>query len=839
MSSKSTWGLSEDQLRQAISTIGGNNVTLISAPTGSGKSTTLIQALYNTGNPRIFVVQPRVLAARTLSQRMQQLMGADVKIGYAAEGDVKYNNPIIEQLRQGLYYPAGRDQSADLSRSTPIVYCTAGHLRRVLLSAITNPQQRAMDAIPGPRPLKERDLVFCHLLVIDEAHDRSIDVDAILAYYHYAYANGVRLPKLILMSATLGDETLPLFRRAPRVEFKIGGFEVKVQYEGSDFVPDGSRRLYKSLADAIIRQHQSQPLAPFSAVGGGASRWVPKGSRVAPPNPPRDTGSWLVFLPGKLEIELVREHLLSVPGLYPVAAHGSMNAEESMKAFDPAPAGQRKVILATNVAEMSVTFEDLSGVFDSCLEKYSETSASGGLRLKTDYASKSSLRQRMGRTGRTRPGFVHRMCSEEGYNRLPEQRPPEIARVPIESLIIEILDAGLNPITLFNAMLSEQRLQEALRSLARLRALEEKGGTYHVTDMGRFITNFPLSVRAASLIWYWIQPRADKPLFPIVSIANLIDSYMPSYFWYPPKLPPTEIKKLPDYSYETVIHEHYQRHFAQYSPSDEGDPTHLAAFLRMWIKIIAHFKTLSPRPRELAAWSREHSLNNRKIMDCFRGTRQCMNILVRLNPMSGYDLRIGRFNPQRVITTTLPLLRRSYEDRLFSQANRTNSYVNRIGERFHLDTYRPISMGGPDSRGEAPREIIAFNLAEIGTKGRSLNKISFYHPLSYDSLILNPQSPARLLSSLPPAIAALPPLVEIPEMVTPPPSLPGLSLLIEEASPRGKEEPPVLPPIPQGLPLPSPEEQSLPLPSEEELLPAVVFDPSQPEAPRLALPSLE
>jgi hypothetical protein len=102
-------------------------------------------------------------------------------------------------------------------------------------------------------------------------------------------------------------------------------------------------------------------------------------------------------------------------------------------------------------------------------EKIAETSSSGGLRLVVKNISKSSAKQRMGRTGRTREGFCFRMCTANYFNKLPEQRAAEITRAPITNVAIEFINVGLDPVALFKGRVSEQRMKDTLDLLKELK----------------------------------------------------------------------------------------------------------------------------------------------------------------------------------------------------------------------------------------------------------------------------------------------------------------------------------------------------------------------------------
>ena len=149
------WGVSSTDITSILKLLAsGEPVVGFVAPTGSGKSTTAVEAIVNIVPSCVFVVEPTVVAADSLRRRMQSFLGKD-KVGMAAEGYVQYVNPKLTALRDQ------RTPSKQLGNTTKLVYCTAGHMRRVFLDIIKYGMSRG---------LKDVDLAFTDVLILDEAH---------------------------------------------------------------------------------------------------------------------------------------------------------------------------------------------------------------------------------------------------------------------------------------------------------------------------------------------------------------------------------------------------------------------------------------------------------------------------------------------------------------------------------------------------------------------------------------------------------------------------------------------------------------------------------------------
>ena len=209
------------------------------------------------------------------------------------------------------------------------------------------------------------------------------------------------------------------------------------------------------------------------------------------------TGDVLVFLPGAAEIRrcqrAVRGNALVLP------LYGDLPPEEQDRAVQPPVAGQRKVILSTNVAESSVTIEGVRAVVDSGLARVARDNPWTGLpRVEIQRVPRASAIQRAGRAARTGPGLVIRLYTEEDFLRRPEHDEPEIARRELAQLCLDLHAAGLrdpHALPWLDAP-PETALQSAEELLHRLGALDREGG---ITKFGRELAALPLHPRLAAL----------------------------------------------------------------------------------------------------------------------------------------------------------------------------------------------------------------------------------------------------------------------------------------------------------------------------------------------------
>ncbi|EEA5325805.1 ATP-dependent helicase HrpB [Salmonella enterica] len=282
------------------------------------------------------------------------------------------------------------------------------------------------------------------LVILDEFHERSLQADLALALL-LDIQQGLRDDlRLLIMSATLDNDRLcQRLPDAPTIVSQGRAFPVE--------------RRYQPLA-AHLRFDEAVAMATAELLRN-------------------ESGSLLLFLPGVGEIQRVHEHLASRVGsdvlLCPL--YGALSLEAQRKAIIPAPAGMRKVVLATNIAETSLTIEGIRLVVDSAQERVARFDARTGLtRLVTQRISQASMTQRAGRAGRLAPGICLHLLAKEQAERAAAQSEPEILQSDLSGLLMEVLQWGCHdPASLFWLdMPPEANLQAARRLLVMLGALE-------------------------------------------------------------------------------------------------------------------------------------------------------------------------------------------------------------------------------------------------------------------------------------------------------------------------------------------------------------------------------
>ena len=412
-----------------------NRSVVLQAPPGAGKSTVvplvLLEADWARGK-RLMMLEPRRLAARAVAQRMAQTLGESVgrTVGYRMRMDTR------------------------VSRETRIEVVTEGVLTRMLQS---DPALEDFAAV-----------------IFDEFHERSLQADLGLALTLDAQESLSSDLKILVMSATLdGEAVSKLLNDAPIVTAEGRLFPVESRYGGKGLpvLPGGG---------LVARGPSGAIETPEKIVTQLIQRALREGS-----------GDVLVFLPGAREIRRVQS-LLQSSGLEASVQvrplFGELSGEEQDAALVPAPPGERKIVLSTNIAETSLTIEGVRVVVDSGLVRRSVFDASTGMsRLETQRISRASAEQRQGRAGRLGSGVAYRAWSEGSQRSLAPFSPAEIVDADLVPLALELARWGARDAGSLRWLDAPPAatLASARDLLAHLGALEADGRvTPHGREMG-------------------------------------------------------------------------------------------------------------------------------------------------------------------------------------------------------------------------------------------------------------------------------------------------------------------------------------------------------------------
>lgn len=305
------------------------------------------------------------------------------------------------------------------------------------------------------------------VVIFDEFHERGLESDLALGMVRLVQQTVRPELRIVVMSATLAVDAVSAYLGGcPIVASEGGAYPVEIVHEARS-------------------EHQPWPLAVARAVERTLER---------------TPGDLLVFLPGLQEIRQAARHLEALAAERDLAVlplHGDLPAEQQDAAL--LPQMRRKIVLATNVAETSITVEGVTGVVDSGLARLLVFDPRMGLdRLQLSSISRASADQRAGRAGRTQPGVCVRLWSGGAHRARPEQTEPEIRRVDLAGAVLQLLHLGETDVRHFPWLEPprEATVAQALALLRRLGAVDDGG----LTDLGRALARLPVHPRLARLL---------------------------------------------------------------------------------------------------------------------------------------------------------------------------------------------------------------------------------------------------------------------------------------------------------------------------------------------------
>jgi len=412
------------------------NAAVLVAPPGAGKTTRV---------PLVLLDEPWAADKKILVLEPRRLAARAAAARMAATLGEDVGQTVGLRVRFG----------SKVSKATRIEVVTEGIFTRLVLD---DPELAGVAAV-----------------LFDEFHERSLDADLGLALARDAQQGLREDLRLLAMSATLDGARVAVLLAdkqrgdAPVVTSEGRAFPVETRYLGRD----PQQRIESQVVAAVLRVLRADP------------------------------GSVLVFLPGAGEIrrtEMLLKERLDDPAVDVVALFGALDARDQDRAIAPAPKGRRKIVLATSIAETSLTIEGVRIVIDSGLARVPRYEPDVGLtRLETVRVSRAAADQRRGRAGRTEPGICYRLWDEPQTGSLEAFTRPEILAADLSPLLLDLAQWGVSdPASLaFLDPPPKAALAEARTLLTDLQALDADG---RITEQGRMLRRLPLPPRLARMV---------------------------------------------------------------------------------------------------------------------------------------------------------------------------------------------------------------------------------------------------------------------------------------------------------------------------------------------------
>jgi ATP-dependent helicase HrpA len=416
---------------EILAAIRDHQVVVVAGETGSGKTTQLPKICLELGRGSYGMIghtQPRRLAARTVAERIAEEL--NTPLGTTVGYQVRFTDRV--------------------GRQTMVKIMTDG----ILLNEIQ----------------RDRGVRRYDTLIIDEAHERSLNVDFILGHLKQLLPRRPDL-KLIITSATIDPERFSRhFGDAPIIEVSGRTYPVEVRYRSIvEDAEDSERDQIQAICDAVRELRREPP------------------------------GDILVFASGEREIRDAADALrkLTIPDTEVLPLYARLSAAEQHRVFQPHRG--RRIVIATNIAETSLTVPGIRYVIDPGTARISRYSNRTKVqRLPIEPISQASANQRKGRCGRLSDGVCIRLYSEPDFQSRPEFTDPEILRTSLASVILQMTAARLGNVETFPFIDPPDRrnITDGIRTLEELRALEHG----RLTSLGRKLAQLPVDPRLARMV---------------------------------------------------------------------------------------------------------------------------------------------------------------------------------------------------------------------------------------------------------------------------------------------------------------------------------------------------
>uniref|UniRef100_A0A8C1Q360 Pre-mRNA-splicing factor ATP-dependent RNA helicase PRP16 n=1 Tax=Cyprinus carpio TaxID=7962 RepID=A0A8C1Q360_CYPCA len=449
--------------QQLLNIIRDNNIVIVVGETGSGKTTQLTQYLHEDGYTSYGMVgctQPRRVAAMSVAKRVSEEMNSNLgeEVGYA----IRFEDCTSEK--------------------TVIKYMTDGILLR--------------------ESLRESDLDHYSAVIMDEAHERSLNTDVLFGLLREVVSRRSDL-KLIVTSATMdSDKFAGFFGNVPIFHIPGRTFPVDILF---------SKVPQEDYVEAAVKQALQIHLSGM-------------------------VGDILIFMPGQEDIEVTSDQIVerledleNAPALAVLPIYSQLPSDLQAKIFQKAPDGVRKCIVATNIAETSLTVDGIMFVVDAGYCKLKVFNPRIGMDALQVYPiSQANANQRAGRAGRTGPGQCYRLYTQSAFkNEMLTTTIPEIQRTNLANVVLLLKSLGVQDLLLFHFMdpPPEDNMLNSMYQLWILGALDNTGS---LTPTGRLMVEFPLDPALSKMLIVSCDMGCSADILIIVSMLSV-----PSIFYRP------------------------------------------------------------------------------------------------------------------------------------------------------------------------------------------------------------------------------------------------------------------------------------------------------------------
>lgn len=525
---------------EVCASLDGANIAVVVASTGSGKSSILPVALFQHFGLPVVVTTPTVASARRLYDFVAK-MNPRIRVGFGAAGHAQYDE------------------------KTEVAFVTAGHAKNML----------------G----RTGKLAHFRIIMLDEAHSLSLDYDIFTALLKHEWNNdAMKGIRMLISSATLNTATMikqweALATDIKVVEVDVPMYEIKDTFSIVDYAKDTDTDTLIAATVKYIVQENKHEETP---------------------------GHFLVFCPGEAFINTMYDRLFAEPTLGNCdvfVAHASLPYEEVDRAFSQelqTDGTYRAIILATDIAETSVTLPGVAWVVDSGLQKLVFECNEIAVLMEVQ-SSLFAANQRRGRTGRTNPGICHRMYTRHTYeNGLNDSYQTEILRSPLHQPVLQLMGYGKNPADVLTTV-DADRVQETVNALVNMKLVSDDMKTLSPEAM--VVSNLPVRLMLGRMLYNLLRDKrmsdVDRSVLVVLIAAAQIEGEGRSVLFVP--------RQGRDEGRNEYSERVRERRDNLYAPFE----THTICPLNATVNVV--MTAMAKHPKALGKWSCDNGLNNKTI----------------------------------------------------------------------------------------------------------------------------------------------------------------------------------------------------------------------------------
>jgi len=476
-------------------------------------------------------------------------------------------------------------------------------------------------------------LDFTDILMIDQADRGSMDQYLVMALWRYCALRNLKVPRLLLVSTT---QTVSLSsfgnnnNQGDNIYFIDNNYyPVEIRYT-KDYSISDSTLLIDDTIKLVYELHNSSVV-----------------------------GDILVFTSGKNQTVNIVDRLneINMKDAIILSAHNESTQEDIDKIYQPSK--ERKIIVTDKLAETSLTLDNLGIIIDMMIDYRKELSLTGGQRYPRRYVTQSQANLRSSRGGKYLPTVSYRMMSQELFDRLLYDVEPEIFRVPLHWVMLELIENKVDPYNVLD-MFDETILDRMYKLIINLNLVNING---IITDTGKFSRKSLYGIRQAVALYRWLEK--GYPAYPAITILSMIDAYSKSYYVYPLK-----DNGVDHAEYNLELLEHRKTYFEPFAGRSD-----IHTYGNIWTIMMEEVGGPEAPSSDIQDWCKNNYINHHNIEESISLNNNTISVLNDMNVV----VEVGPYNIDNLLNLLIPILKEIYSDKTLTYDNMKDIVVTYVG----------------------------------------------------------------------------------------------------------------------------------------------------------------